>query len=102
MDTVVPFMGLPHDNPEGYAFSSNILQASNLEGKLLIIHGLDDRSVSPIYTFDLIRSLIKAGRPYDLLLIPDAGHDFRILRPEAAGTYAGKAIRRYFQEHLKP
>ena len=102
MDTVVPFMGLPQDNPEGYAFSSNISQASNLEGKLLIIHGLDDRSVSPLYTFDLIRSFIKAGKPYDLLLIPDAGHDFPNLRPEAAGTYAGKAIRRYFQEHLKP
>jgi len=51
----------------------------------------------------MVDALIRADKPYDLLVLPDQTH--AIGRSIAAGEpryYAREAIRRYFQEHLKP
>jgi len=45
-----------------------------------------------------VEALIRAGKPFDMLVLPEQGH-----RPTGASrTYRGEAVRRYFQEHLKP
>ena len=46
----------------------------------------------------LVDAFIQAGKPYDLLVLPDEGHRLT----GAPRTYVFEAVRRYFQEHLKP
>jgi dipeptidyl aminopeptidase/acylaminoacyl peptidase len=94
---IEPQLGLPDENPEAYE-RSVLDEVDGLEGKLLIMQGVADRVVAIDNTFRLVAALIEAGKPYDLLLLPDQGHSF--YGPPAA--YAREAMRRYFLEHLKP
>lgn len=91
-----PYMGLPQDNPEGYAAGSNPALAANLKGKLLMIHGTADRNAPFSTTMRMAPALIRAGKIHDLAVIPQADHYF-------AGLYQRYAMERmisYFKEHL--
>jgi len=90
-------MGLPKDNPAGYASGSNLSLAGNLKGKLLFIHGTSDTNAPLSTTIRMIDALIKAEKPYDLLLLPGQDHFFQGIYD----SYANDAIRRYFDENLK-
>jgi dipeptidyl aminopeptidase/acylaminoacyl peptidase len=84
--------------PEGYTANSNIPLADNLEGKLLIIHGTADAAVPIGQTMRLVQALIEAGKPIDLLIMPDETHG-------SSGIWQGygqEALERYFCEHLLP
>ncbi len=89
------YLGLLHKNEEKYEYTSNLRLAGNLKGKLLLIHGTSDVDVPFSQTIKMVASLIQAGKPYDLIVLPDQGHAF-------AGEYEQEAILRYLQEHLKP
>ena len=92
-----PYMGLPKDNQQGYEFGTNTNLAANLKGKLLFIHGTSDVNAPLSTTIRMIDALIKAGKPYDLVLLPGQTHFF-----EGSGEkYANDAVRRYFDENLK-
>ena len=60
-----------HDNFESQA---NYLLAGNLKGRLLLMTGDMDTNVHPTMTFRLVDALIKAGKDFDMLVIPDAEH----------------------------
>lgn len=93
-----PYMGLPQDNKEGYDYGSNLWLAGNLKGKLLLIHGTSDVSVPFAVTMKMVEALIRAGKPYDLIVLPEQSHGLS----GTSLTYSREAVRRYFQEHLKP
>jgi dipeptidyl aminopeptidase/acylaminoacyl peptidase len=91
-----PYMGLPKDNPEGYAAGSNPALAAQLKGKLLMIHGTADRNAPFSTTMRMASALIMAGKIHDLAVIPQADHSF-------AGLYQRYLMNRmisYFNEHL--
>ncbi len=88
-------MGLPQENREGYDYASNLLLAGNLAGKLLLIHGTSDTGATFSGTMKMVEALTQAGKPYDLIVLPEEGHDPR-------ARYRMDSVRRYFQEHLKP
>jgi dienelactone hydrolase len=92
-----PYMGLPKDNPGGFAFGNNSHLAGNLKGKLFLIHGTGDTNAPLSTTIRMIDALIKAGKPYDLLLLPGQDHFFQGVYDD----YSNEAIRRYFDENLK-
>ena len=53
----------------------------------------------------MVDALIQAGKHFDLLVLPGAGHRYNTgtsLSDRTRRTYVFEAIRRYFQEHLKP
>ena len=90
--------GPPETNRAAYEYASNLRLAGELKGRLLLIHGTSDIDVPISHTIRMVDALIRAGKPYDLLILPEQPH-------EASGisrTYMLEAIRRYFQEHLKP
>ena len=91
-----PFMGLPQNNKEGYEYASNLRFVHNLKGKLLLIVGTND--VLFAGTMKMVDALVRAGKPYDLIVLPEEGHGFR----GTSAVYAREATRRYFQEHLQP
>ncbi len=81
------WMGYPVG--QHYAEQSNVTGASKLQGKLLLIVGELDRNVDPASTMQVVNALIKAGKDFDLLVIPGAGHG-------AAETPYGKQKRADF------
>lgn len=68
------YMGTPRDNPRGYLESSVMHHVDKLSGKLLLVHGMIDENVHFRHTARLINALIKARKPYELLLFPDERH----------------------------
>lgn len=59
---------------DNYAQEANQTYAQNLKGKLLLVHGAVDENV-PIYnTYAVADALIRAGKDFDLLILPSSGH----------------------------
>jgi dipeptidyl aminopeptidase/acylaminoacyl peptidase len=94
-------MGLPEKNKQGYEYASNLRLAGNLKGKLLIIHPTSDVNIPFSQTMKMVEALIRAGKPYDLLVFPEQNHS-PAQWSETTRRYMQDAIRRYFQEYLKP
>ena len=51
------------------------LKAGNLTGKLLLATGDVDDNVHPCMTMQLVDALIRADRPFDLLIMTNRNHD---------------------------
>jgi dipeptidyl-peptidase-4 len=64
------YMGLPDANAEGYRKSNVLTYVDQLNRPLLIVHGVTDDNVHFEHTMKLTLALLKAGKPYDLLLLP--------------------------------
>jgi dipeptidyl-peptidase-4 len=64
------YLGTPAADPGGYKTSNVTTYAGALARPLLIIHGLTDDNVYFVNSFELTEALLKAGKPYDLLLLP--------------------------------
>ncbi len=88
------YMGWPVDT--AYHNQSNITNAGNLKGKLLLVHGGIDENVNPSATFKLSEALIKADKDFDLLIIPSQRHGYS----GKYGDYFTKKRWNYFVEHL--
>ncbi|MDR1841600.1 MAG: S9 family peptidase [Holophagales bacterium] len=68
------FMGHPNDNPDGYDSTSIMKSIADLKGSLLIFHGLMDENVHPQNTIQLVDALIEAGKDFEVVILPGAGH----------------------------
>jgi len=80
---------------DSYGAEANQLQAKNLKGKLLLAHGTADDNVPVDNTMLVIDALIKAGKDFDLLLIPNAAHGYG-----AASNYMMRRRWDYFVTNL--
>ena len=92
------YLGLLQTNPDGttsYDNQANAAIAKNLQGKLLLAHGLLDDNVPPSNTLLVVEALTKANKSYDLVLLPNAAHGY--------GSYGPYMMRRrwdYFVQNL--
>ncbi len=52
----------------------------------------------------MVDALIRAGKRFDLLVLPGVGHTFLGTSSSdlTSRTHAFEAIRRFFEEHLEP
>jgi dipeptidyl-peptidase-4 len=71
------YMSTPAENPDGYRNGALTTHASELQGKLLIIHGLVDENVHFRHSARFIAALEHAGKELDLLLLPEERHSVR-------------------------
>jgi dipeptidyl aminopeptidase/acylaminoacyl peptidase len=97
------WMGSREENPSGYAQLSSLPLASRLEGKLLFVVNLADASGAVSSTFRMIDALIREGKPYDLLVVPDVGHlhGESGTRGQVAADYVWeRQMPAYLVEHL--
>ncbi len=76
-----------------YAASSNVDNAHRLKGKLLLIVGEMDTNVDPASTMQVVNALVKAGKKFDLLVLPGAGHT-------SGGVYGDRLRYDFFVHHL--
>jgi len=68
------YLGHPDEHPDAYERSSILPDAAKLERPMLLIHGLADDNVFVANTLRLSSALFEAGRPHELVLIPNATH----------------------------
>ena len=77
----------PETNPENsepaaavgrtnYDGQANQLLVENLQGKLLLAHGMLDTNVHPSNTLLVVEALIEADKDFDLVILPNASHGF--------------------------
>ena len=59
-----------------YKIATNPEIAKNLKGHLLLIHGDIDDNVHPGNTTRVVNALIKAGKRFDMLMLPNQRHSF--------------------------
>ena len=90
-------MGTPDDNQNGYIESSVMSYVSEIQGKLLLVHGLVDENVHFRHTARLINSLNKADKDYDLLVFPEERHMPRRLEDRA---YMERRILEFLQNNV--
>ncbi|MEX2110485.1 MAG: DPP IV N-terminal domain-containing protein [Gemmatimonadaceae bacterium] len=82
-------------NSDNYAAEANQTHAANLRGKLFLAHGAMDDNVPPYNTLLVADALIKAGKDFDLLILPQARHGYG-----ADGNYMMRRRWDYFVRHL--
>jgi dipeptidyl aminopeptidase/acylaminoacyl peptidase len=91
------FMGLPRDRKAAYDAASNLVHAHRLAGKLLLIHGTSDVNATFSATMKMVEALTRAGKPYDLIVLPEINH-----HPTGASQeYWLSRLFDYFAEHLR-
>ncbi|MEX2093669.1 MAG: prolyl oligopeptidase family serine peptidase [Pirellulales bacterium] len=76
-----------------YSECSNIDNAHRLQGKLMLIVGELDDNVPTESTFRLADALIKAGKDFDLVVVPGMGHGM-------GGEYGVRRMQDFFVRHL--
>lgn len=57
-----------------YQNAANPRFATNLRGKLFLMHGEMDDNVSPTLTMKVVDALVRSNRDFDLLIIPNGNH----------------------------
>jgi dipeptidyl-peptidase-4 len=71
------YMDKPEENPEGFKKARLNQYVENLEGDLLLIHGLDDDVVVPQHSYSLLESFVDAGVQVDFFVYPGHPHNVR-------------------------
>jgi len=91
-------IGDPAEHAELFAASSPIHRVAQLARPLLILHGTADRNVPVLQSFALTDALVRAGKPFDLVIYPGEDHAF-----VRAHTWkdAFRRIEAFFDAHLR-
>jgi dipeptidyl aminopeptidase/acylaminoacyl peptidase len=76
-----------------YAACSNVVNASRLKGKLLLIVGEMDDNVDPASTLQVAEALIKAKKDFELVVLPGMNHTL-------GGDYGEQKRRDFFVKTL--
>lgn len=76
-----------------YEENSNVVNANRLQGKLLLMVGEVDDNVDPATTLQVCNSLIKAGKEFDLVVLPGMNHT-------GGGIFGERKRKDYFVKHL--
>jgi dipeptidyl aminopeptidase/acylaminoacyl peptidase len=63
---------------DNYTAESNATYAKNLKGKLMLVHGQMDDNVPAENTQLVVDALVKAGKDFDLIMLPHARHGYGV------------------------
>jgi len=97
-----PYLG-PYDaNPERYAAAENARLADRLAGNLLLVTGSNDVNTPIAHTMKLADAFIRAGKSFDMLVVPEANHPFNYSDGRSAMPYVQTRIADYFLRRLVP
>ena len=79
-----------------YKIATNPEIAKNLKGHLMLVHGDIDNNVHPGNTMRVVEALIRAGKRFDMLMLPTQRHGFGDMN-----EYFYWRLVDYFSEHLR-
>jgi dipeptidyl-peptidase-4 len=94
------YSGLLDEYEDAYRENSPINSASQLEGKLLLVHGTGDDNVHYQGTERLINELVKHNKQFDFMAYPNRSHSLR----EGDGTLLHLYTLQtdFFEKNLAP
>ncbi|MEM9303095.1 MAG: DPP IV N-terminal domain-containing protein [Pseudomonadota bacterium] len=93
------YLGVLGENEDGYEASSPLFAAADLEGELLIAHGIGDDNVHVQNAYNLVEALHVAEKPYELYLYPEKGHGLGGT-DDHAQYHVFARILDFFESHL--
>ena len=93
------YMRTPKENKEGYDEGSAIVNASKLNGKLLLVHGTADDNVHLRNMIRYIHALTQANKKFETALYPDSNHS--IYYGANTRYHLFERIAEFFKENLK-
>ena len=91
------YMDTPQENPDGYARNCVADSISNLNGRLLVIHGDIDPVVVWQNSLRLLRNAVEADVLVDYAVYPQ--HEHNVIGPDRVHLF--KRILQYFDDFLK-
>lgn len=91
------YMRTPKENPDGYALNP-IGRASQLQGALLICHGLADDNVHPQHTFEYADALVQADKDFREIYYTNRNHS---IYGGNTRHHLMRQIAQFFQHELK-
>ena len=91
------YMGLPNENPDGYAATALTPHAANLQGKLLLVHNLEDDNVLFQNTLQLANALQLAGKQFEMMVYPQKTHTVT----GAVSNQMNELMLEFFDRNLK-
>ena len=68
------FMRTPQENEKGYDETSPMRRVSELQGKLLLIHGSADDNVHFLQSLQYAEALVQANKQFDMHVYKDRDH----------------------------
>ena len=92
------YMGLPKENAKGYEGSSLPKAASELHGALFLVHGTSDDNVHLQNSIQMINALVKADKPFRLMMYPDKTHS---ISGSASRTHLFQLMLDHWEHELK-
>jgi dipeptidyl-peptidase-4 len=92
------YMGLPKDNLKGYDNAVLPRVADKLHGALFLVHGSSDDNVHFQNSIQMIDGLIKADKPFRLMIYPGKTHS---ISGRAARTHLFQLVEEHFERELK-
>ena len=92
------YMRTPQSNMDAYKAIDLTQKANQLNGKLLIVHGLADDNVHAQNTLKYIDALIQAGKQFEMQLYPDDNH---FLRKRNNYQHLYQKKMEFFNKYLK-
>jgi len=85
------FMQKPQDNPEGYDENSPINFTGEMQGELLLIHGMGDDNVHFQNSVELMKALVESNKQFESQFYPNKNH----------GIYGGNTTFHLFTRMTK-
>ena len=93
------YLGQPADNPEGYEASAVQPHLNDMQGALLLMHGMSDDNVVFTHSMRLMQALQERNKPFELMAYPNAKHS---MQQRAVAIHRFNLILDFFARHLRP
>ena len=93
------YLGQPADNPEGYEASAVQPHLNDMQGTLLLMHGMSDDNVVFTHSMRLMQALQERNKPFELMAYPNAKHS---MQQRAVAIHRFNLILDFFARHLRP
>ena len=90
------YMDMPQENPEGYAESNMANHVAGLQGKLMLIHGVQDQTVVMQHSMKFLRECVRQNKQVDFFAYPIHPHNVR----GKDRVHLMEKVSRYFLENL--
>jgi dipeptidyl-peptidase-4 len=71
------YMDTPQENPDGFRESNMTNHISSLQGKLMLIHGVQDETVVMQHSMKFLRECVVQGKQVDFFVYPAHPHNVR-------------------------
>ncbi len=91
------YLKTPQNNEEGYAATSLVKKAKDLQGRLFLVHGTYDDNVHPQNAWAFSDALVEAGIQFDMMMYPMRKHG---IADDAAQAHLYRAMLSFWQREF--